>query len=221
MAPIADFFIVFASTNPEAKQWGLSAFLVNAANPGCTVHNNNPKMGLRSIPFGEIDFTNCEVPASALIGKLGAGASLFNFSQSWERSLVLAPQVGAMQRILNLSTTFCNQRERFGSPIGKQQAVSHRIANMRMRLETSRLLLYKTAWALEQNQQCTLEAAITKTHISEAFTQTCHDAIAIHGGAGYISENGIERQLRDAIGATLYGGTVDMQRNIIARLQGV
>jgi len=221
LAPVADVVIVFAVTDSDAGQWGLSAFLIPTDLPGIKLLPNRTKMGLRSVPFGNLSFTDCHVPATALLGNTGAGASIFNHSQSWERSLVLAPQVGAMQRLLNLCVVFSKQQQRSGNKISKYQAVSHRIANMRIRLEASRLLLYKTAWQLDTDEMSVMEAAITKTYISEAFVDTCHDAIAIHGGVGYICETGIERQLRDAIGATLYGGTVDVQRNIIARLLGL
>ncbi len=221
LAPVADVAIVFATTNPAVKQWGISAFLVDAKTPGFTASENRPKMGLRTVPFGDITLDNCRVPASCLLAREGAGSSIFSYSQSWERSLVLAPQLGAMQRLIDDSVAFANNRHRSNSAIGKHQAVSHRIADMRIRLETSRLLLYKIAWLLDQGQQNLLEAAIAKTHISEAFVETCHDALSIHGGSGYITATGIERNLRDAVGATIYGGTVDIQRNIIAGMTGV
>ena len=220
MAPIADCIIVFAVTDPAAKQWGLSAFVVDANNAGIKRLANDAKMGLRTVPFGSIHFNDCHIPANALLGKVGAGASLFSKAQSWERSLVLAPQVGAMQRLLNDCVREASTKQRGGQSIGKHQAVSHRIANMQIRLEASRLLLYKTAWLLDTNQQSVMNASITKTFLGEAFVETCHDALAIHGGAGYMIQTGIERHLRDAIGATLYGGTVDIQRNIIANMLG-
>ena len=126
-----------------------------------------------------------------------------------------------MQRLLDQCIEFSCNRSRADTPIGKHQAVSHRIADMRIRLETCRLLLYKVAWLLDHDQQCLTEAAIAKTQLSEAFVDTCNDAIAIHGGAGYITANGIERQARDATGATIYGGTVDIQRNIISGMLGL
>lgn len=221
LAPVADVALIFAVTKPEAGQWGISAFLVDTIAEGCVLSDNIPKMGLRTVPFGNITLTECRVPATNLLGKEGSASSIFNYSQSWERSLVLAPQVGAMQRLIEHSVTFAKQRKRSGQSIGKFQAISHRIANMRIRLETSRLLQQKTAYLLDEGRQSITEAAIAKTHISEAFVQTCHDAIAIHGGAGYLTENALERQSRDALGATIYGGTVDIQRNIISGMLGL
>ena len=221
LAPVSSVAIVFAVTNASAKQWGISAFLIDTDTPGCTLSANIPKMGLRSVPFGSITFDNCRIPASTLLGSEGAGSAIFNYSQSLERCLVLAPQVGAMQRLLDLSVQFAKRRTRSGESIGKHQAVAHRISNMRIGLETSRLLLYKNAWLIDQGNANLMEAAIAKTQISEAFVSCCHDAIAIHGGAGYLTENELERQARDALGATIYGGTVDIQRNIIAGLLGL
>ena len=220
-APIADVAIVFAVTDPEAGRWGLSAFLVETSVPGVEAHPVEDKMGLRTVPFGRMSFEGCRVPASALLGPLGAGASLFSFSQGWERSLVLAPQLGAMQRLLDECVAFARERKRAGLPIGKHQAVSHRIADMKLRLELSRLSLYKTAWLQQDGKPNLMEAALTKIYLSEAFTAVGLDAIAIHGGDGYKSSVQIERNVRDAIGGTIYGGTVDIQRNIVAGLLGL
>ena len=221
LAPVANIALIFAVTNPSALQWGISAFLVDTATAGFIASDNVPKMGLRTVPFGNITLEDCRVSATQLLGKEGAGLSIFNHSQNRERALVLAPQLGAMQRLLDQCIEFSCNRSRADTPIGKHQAVSHRIADMRIRLETCRLLLYKVAWLLDHDQQCLTEAAIAKTHLSEAFVDTCNDAIAIHGGAGYITANGIERQARDATGATIYGGTGDIQRNIISGMLGL
>ena len=221
LAPVADVALIFAFTDPKAGPWGISAFVVDTSSEGCILSDNIPKMGLRTVPFGNITLTECRVPADNLLGKEGSASSIFNYSQSWERSLVLAPQLGAMQRLIEKSVAFAKQRKRSGQSIGKYQAISHRIANMRIRLETSRLLQQKAAFLLDEDRQSITESAIAKTHISEAFVQTCHDAIAIHGGAGYLTENALERQSRDALGATIYGGTVDIQRNIISRMLGL
>jgi alkylation response protein AidB-like acyl-CoA dehydrogenase len=221
LAPIADLAIIFAKTRPDAGRWGISAFLVEADTSGYTAHPVEHKMGLRTVPLGRITLEDCRVPASHLLGKEGAGASIFNFSQGWERSLVLAPQLGAMQRLLDDCVGVARGRKRGGVPIGKHQAVSHRIAEMRLRLEISRLLLYKTAWLQQNDRPSLMEAALTKTFLSEAFVQSSMDAIAVHGGNGYKTETGIERNLRDAVGGTIYGGTVDIQRNIIAGLMGL
>ncbi|MDX1647509.1 MAG: acyl-CoA dehydrogenase family protein [Longimicrobiales bacterium] len=219
--PIADMVIVFAVTDPSAGRWGVSAFLVDSDAPGFVAHPADEMTGLRTVPFGRITLDDCRVPAANLLGDEGAGASIFNFSQRWERAFVLAPQVGAMQRVLDACVAFARERERGGIPIGKRQAVSHRISDMRLRLELARLLLYKTAWLRQTGRSDLMEVALTKTYLSEAFVESSLDAIAVHGGKGYATATGIERNLRDALGATIYSGTVDIQRNIVAALLGL
>jgi alkylation response protein AidB-like acyl-CoA dehydrogenase len=220
-APIANFAIVFAKTAPDAGQWGISAFLVDADTPGYSAGDPDAMMGLRTAPYGRVLLQDCRVPASSLLGKVGAGASIFSYIQLWERSLVLAPHVGAMQRLLDQSVSFARGRKRGGVPIGKHQAVSHRIADMKLRLETSRLLLYQTACKQQAGTVDLMDAALTKIYLSESLTQSSLDAIAIHGGDGYLTAAGIERNLRDALGATIYSGTSDVQRNIVASLLGL
>lgn len=219
--PVADVAIVFAATDPAAGRWGLSAFLVEADSPGYTAHPVEDKMGLRTVPFGRVTLDGVRVPASALIGKEGAGASIFSFSQGFERSLVLAPQLGAMERQLEECVAFARGRKRGGKPIGKHQAVAHPIADMAIRLETCRLLLYRTAWLEQHGKHSPLMGAMTKTHLAEAFVASSLAALQVHGGDGYRSATGVERDLRDALGATIYGGTTDIQRNIIAGLLGL
>lgn len=219
--PVADLAIVFATTNPDAGRWGISAFLVEADTPGYVAHPAEDMMGLRTAPVGRISLSDCRVPASRLLGTEGAGASIFSFWQGWERGLVLAPELGAMHRQLDRCVDRALTRKRGGVPIGKYQAVSHRIADMRIRLEVGRLMLYKTAWLQQNDRPNLMEAALAKTFISEAFVASSMDAIAIYGGDGYMTKTGVERDLRDAIGGTIYGGTVDIQRNIIASLLGL
>jgi alkylation response protein AidB-like acyl-CoA dehydrogenase len=126
-----------------------------------------------------------------------------------------------MQRQLDQCVAFARARKRGGVSIGKHQAVSHRIADMKMRLETCRLLLYKTAWLQDRGRPNLMEAALTKTFLAECFRESSLAAIAIHGGDGYKTEHEVERDLRDAIGGLIYGGTTDIQRNIVAGLLGL
>lgn len=220
-APIADLVLLFAKTDPKAGIWGVSAFLVDANLPGIQKSENTEKMGLKTHPMGSLKFDNCLVPASARLGEEGMGASLFNESMEWERSFILATQVGAMSRQLKKCIVHAKSRKQFGKAIGDNQSVSNRIADMRVRLETCRLLLYKTAWLKDQGKSAPLEAAMTKLSLSEAFVASSLDAIRIHGAKGYLTEYQIERDLRDATGGLIYAGTSDIQRNLIARLSGL
>lgn len=221
LAPIADVVLVFASTAPSRGKWGISAFIVPRETPGFRAAPMQQKMGLRTVPLGELHFEDCVVPASARLGPEGAGVSIANHSLEVERCCILASQLGAMERQLQRAVAFARSRQQFGQAIGKFQSVSNRVADMKLRIETARLLLYKVAWQVQRGEPAMMEAALLKLYLSEAFVASGMDAIRIHGGVGYLSETGVERDLRDAIGGVLYAGTSDIQRNIVARLLGL
>lgn len=220
-APIADLALVFATVNPELGKWGVTAFVVEKDTPGFTASPVREKMGLRTVPIGELYFDDCFVSDANRIGPEGAGVSISGLSLEMERTCILASQLGAMERQLEQSIKYARERKQFGQPIGKFQAVANRIVEMKLRLETARLLLYKVAWLKHLGKSAMLEAALLKLHLSECFVQSGLDAIRIHGGIGYLTEYEVERDLRDAVGGTLYAGTSDIQRNIIARLLGL
>lgn len=220
-APLADLAVVFATINPELGQWGLTAFVVETGTPGLERGRDIEKMGLRTSLMGELVFQDCFVPEENRLGPEGAGAAVFGASMEWERASILATNVGAMQRQLEECVTYAKNRKQFGQAIGKFQSVSNRIADMAVRLEASRLLLYKVAWLKSVGQPAALEAAMAKLFLSESFVESSQDAVRIHGGYGYLTEVGVERDLRDAIGGTLYSGTSDIQRLIIANELGV
>lgn len=221
LGPVAALILVFATVDPTRGRWGISAFLVDGDSPGVTLGEPQCKLGLRTGPMGDVTFRDVFVPTQNLLGKPGSGSSIFNASMDYERSFIFASHVGSMARQLDETIAFARQRSVSGHPIGKYQAVSHRIAEMKMRLETARLHLYRVADLLDQGKSIPLEAALTKLAISEAFVQNSIDAIRIHGGRGYLSEFGIDRDLRDALGGVIYSGTSDIQRNLIAGLLGL
>ena len=221
LAPISDLALVFASTDPERGKWGITAFVIDTGSQGFTASAKRSKMGLRTVPLGEMVFEDCFVPESDRLGPEGAGVSISNHSLEIERCCILASQLGAMERQIEASIQQARGRNQFGQAIGKFQSVSNRIADMRLRLETARLLLHKVAWLKHMDQPAMLEAALLKLHLSESFVASGLDAIRIHGGSGYLTETGVERDLRDSIGGILYAGTSDIQRNIIARLLGL
>ena len=220
-APVADLAVVFAATAPDKGSWGITAFLVETGTPGFTVGNNIEKMGLRTAPMGELILQDCFIPEENRLGAEGAGAFIFNNSMEWERACILGTHVGAMERQLEECVKYARTRRQFGRAIGKFQAISNRLAEMKIRLETARLLLYKSAWLKKEGKPSQMEAAMAKLYLSEVFVQSSMDAIRIHGGYGYTAEFEVERDLRDAIGGTIYSGTSDIQRNIIARYMGV
>jgi hypothetical protein len=220
-APFADVALIFATIDPEKGLGGITAFLVDIGTPGFRVSRSIEKMGLRTSPMGELIFQDCFVSETCRLGQEGAGASIFNSSMEWERSSILASHVGEMERQLEECIRYVRVRRQFGKPIGKFQSISNRIADMKVRLETARLLLYKVAWLKMKNKSAIMEAAIAKLYLSECFVQNSLDAIRIHGGYGYMTEFEIERDLRDSIGGLLYSGTSDIQRMVISRWLGL
>ena len=178
-------------------------------------------MGLQGSPAGTIELNNVFVPEENRLGPEGAGVSIFNHSMEWERSFIFTSHVGAMERQLDACIEFAKSRKQFGQPVGQFQSVSNRIADMQIRLETARLMLYRAAWLKGQDLASPMDSALTKIHLSESFLQSSLDATRIHGGRGYFSEYGIEADLRDATGGVIYSGTNDVQRQLIAKLLGV
>lgn len=216
-----DMVIAFASTDPTAGAWGLSAFVVPTDLAGVELVGNRDKMGMRTTPFGDITFTDVRLPADAMLGRPGAGSSIFNAVIQVERSFVLATQVGMMQRQLEDSIAYAQGRVQGGRPIAKHQAVAHRLVEMKRGHETARLFLYRAALAAVTGRDVPVMAALAKLAGSEAGIEASIAAVNVHGAPGYVSEFEVERDLRDAIGGLVYSGTSDIQRNIVARLLGV
>jgi hypothetical protein len=214
--PVADVFLVFATIDRTKGMLGLCAFLVPRDSPGVSVGAPLEKMGLRTSPMSELFLENCELPAEHVLGQPGAGSAIFNTSMQWERGCILASAVGTMERQVERSVAHARERKQFGRPIGAFQAVAHTIVDMKLRLETARMMLYRFGWALDAGKLTALDASLTKLLISECFVQSSFDAVRIHGGYGYITEYGIERELRDAVASRIYSGTSEIQRNIAA-----
>lgn len=219
--PIADVLVIYAATDPSAGPSGITAFLLEKGTPGFTAGPELHKMGLRTSPMSELAFADCEVPAENVLKSEGAGPAIFAASMEWERICILASCLGTMQRLVEVSARYARQRHQFGHPIAEFPPIAGKIADMEIRLETSRLILYKSAWLAKQGKHPLREAAIAKAYVSEACVETCQDAIQIHGGYGYMTEYQIERELRDAIASKIYSGTTEIQKNIIAGLRGV
>jgi len=220
-APVADMAVVFATVAPERGMWGVTAFVADLDTPGLTAGLHIEKMGLRTSPMGELFLDDCFLPEANRLGPEGAGANIFKDSMEWERACILGSHIGAMERQLEQTVNYAKDREQFGQSIGKFQTVANRIVDMKVRLETARLLLYKVAWLKSEGKSAVMEAAMAKLYIAEAFVQSGLDTVRTYGGWGYMKEFEVERDLRDAIGGTLYSGTSDIQRNIIASYLGL
>lgn len=219
--PVADVVLVFARTGTSAMIGAITAFLVEASAPGVTLGQPFEKMGLRTAPLGELAFDDVFVADDDVVGKVGMGMEVFKDALEWERIFGLAMYLGSLERELADARRYVRERKAFGQPVAKFQSVANRVVDMKLRLETSRLLVYKAAWTKAQGRQAGADAAMAKLWLSECAVASGLDAIQVRGGYGYLTESGVERHLRDAVGARIYAGTSEVQRTIIARSLGM
>lgn len=220
-APVADVFLIMATTDPGRGSAALTAFLVDRDTPGLEVNEPYEKMGLRTSAIGEVVLSGCRVPAERVLGQVGGGSAVFGASMEWERSYILAPAVGTMRRQLEECVRYARSRRQFGEPIGKREPVAGKLVDMQLRLETAQLLLFRTAWRKQQGRRLTYEPSQVKLHVSESWVRTSLDALQLHGGSGYMTDLGVERDLRDAIASRIYSGTSEIQRMIISGFLGL
>jgi alkylation response protein AidB-like acyl-CoA dehydrogenase len=153
-----------------------------------------------------------------MLGRPGQGSAIFNAEMEWERCCLFACHVGAMRHQLERCVQYAADRKQFGKPIKSFQAIAHKLADMRVRLELAELILHKVAWRKSIGERAPLEAAIAKLFVSESYMENSLEAVQIHGGYGFMSELELDRDLRDAIGGRIYSGTSEIQRDIIASL---
>ena len=219
--PVADIAVVYATIDPKLGATGVTAFIVERNTPGMTVSRPFQKMGLRTSPMAELVFDGCRIPAANRLGREGRGVQVFESSMEWERGCILAISLGSMQRQLDACIAHARSRKQFGRAIGKFQSVSNKIVDMKVRLDTCRPLVYRIGRLKDNNRPAMQEAAIAKLYVSECYVRSSLDAIQIFGGYGYMTEQEIERDLRDAVGGTIYSGTNEIQRNIIASSLGL
>ncbi|MDZ4701672.1 MAG: acyl-CoA dehydrogenase family protein [Rhodothermales bacterium] len=220
--PVADLAIVYAMTDIEKGYYGgTSVFLVEKGQGGFMPGQKFEKMGLRTSPIGEVVLDNVWVPDAALVAGEGAGTNIFTQSMEWERVCIGAKHCGTMQRLLEKSIDYAKERTAFGQAIGKYEAVSHKIADMKIRLDAARLITYKGASRLDKARDVAIDASMTKIFVAEALVQTALDTVQIFGGNGYTTEYEVERALRDSIGGKIYSGTNEIQRNILAKWLGL
>lgn len=219
--PVADVAVVYATIDPKLGATGVTAFIVERDTPGMTVSRPFQKMGLRTSPMAELVFDGCRIPAANRLGREGRGVQVFESSMEWERGCILAISLGSMQRQLDACIAHARSRKQFGRAIGKFQSVSNKIVDMKVRLDTCRPLVYRIGRLKDNNRPAMQEAAIAKLYVSECYVRSSLDAIQIFGGYGYMTEQEIERDLRDAVGGTIYSGTNEIQRNIIASSLGL
>ena len=220
-APLADLFLVVATVDAARGAAGLTAFLVERDTPGLSVTQPDEKMGLRTSAMGDVFLDGCTVGEEQVLGRVGGGSAVFGAAMEWERSFILAPALGTMRRQLEQCVEYARSRRQFGRPVGKNQAVSGAIVDMQLRLDTSRLLTYRTAALKQEGRRLTYEPSQVKLHVSESWVESSLAALQLHGAGGYMRELGLEREVRDALASRIYSGTSQIQRVIISSFLGL
>lgn len=211
--PISDIFIVFAVTQKEPVKF--SAFVVERQYDGVTTGKNIEKMGLGACPTSELILNNVRIPKENLLGNFNGGGNVMMGALEWERCFEFAPHIGVMQRVMEECIRQVNGRKQFGKPIGENQAVSHKIAEMEVAIEMARMMLYQIVWLKDQKKSAYLQTSVFKLFVSENYIKTCRDALQIFGAYGYSKEYNLEREMRDALASSIHSGTNEMQKNTI------
>lgn len=219
--PVADYYVVFMTTNPDKKQKGVSAFIVEANTAGLTRGKKEPKLGIRASATSELIFEDCRVPAENLLGKEGEGFKIAMTVLDAGRIGIATQALGIAEAAYEAARQYAATREAFGQVIGAFQGTGFKIADMKTRIEASRLLIYNAAMAKEKSKKdggrYSLEASMAKLFASETAMYVTHQAVQIHGGMGYSKELPVERYFRDAKITEIYEGTSEIQRLVISR----
>jgi alkylation response protein AidB-like acyl-CoA dehydrogenase len=219
--PVADLYVTYAMTNPEGAYFNATAFIVDRDSPGLVAGAPMEKSGLAACQAGPVTFAGCFVPDDRVLGGPGQGHLVFQESMRWERSCLFAIYLGQQERLIRRCIDHVRERRQFGKRLADIQPVADRLAQMKLRLESGRLLLYRACAELDSGQGSSLWASMAKLAVSEAAIATALDAARIFGGRGYLKEHGIEAAVRDAVPATTFSGTSDIQRQLIARGMGL
>jgi alkylation response protein AidB-like acyl-CoA dehydrogenase len=222
-APAADFVMVFTMTDPEQGHRGISAFLVDTELPGFSLGKPEPKLGIRASATSEILLENMELPLDSRLGQEGEGFKIAMSVLDAGRIGIAAQALGIAEAAYEASLEYARQREAFGQRIGEFQGIAFKLADMKTRIEASRLLMVQAALAKEAckgtDKRYSLEASMAKLYASETANFCAHQAVQIHGGMGYSKELPVERYFRDAKITEIYEGTSEIQRLVISRLE--
>lgn len=219
--PVANYMVVFMMTDPEKQQKGISAFLIDTTKPGFVRGKKEPKLGIRASATSEILFEDYRCPVDDRLGKEGEGFKIAMTVLDTGRIGIATQALGISEAAYEASIDYARNREAFGQKIGEFQGISFKLADMKTRIEASRLLIYQAALAKERskktNERYSLQAAMAKLFASETAMFVTHAAVQIHGGMGYSKELPVERYFRDAKITEIYEGTSEIQRLVIAR----
>jgi len=221
--PVADYMVVFMMTNPEKKAKGITAFVVDTKTPGFIRAKKETKLGIRASVTSEILFEDCKIPIANRLGDEGEGFKIAMTVLDVGRIGIGAQALGIAEAAYEASVSYAREREAFGQKIGEFQGTGFKIADMKTRIEASRLMVYNAAMAKERSkttgERFTLQASTAKLFASETAMFCAHAAVQIHGGMGYSKELPVERYFRDAKITEIYEGTSEIQRLVISRAE--
>lgn len=219
-APMADVIIVYATLGAQLGFTGVTAFVIDKDQPGIRIELDEPKVGLRSSPWGQVILDECVLDETQRLGADKQGSRIFATVMAWERALLLAPLLGAMSRQIERCISYANERRQFGRRIATFESVAHRIVDMHVTVEAARSACYRAAWELSTSGASSY-SELAKLQVSEAAVGIFGDAMQIFGGYGYTVGAGVDRRLRDALGTRISSGTSDMQRVVLASKLGL
>ncbi|MGP4076465.1 acyl-CoA dehydrogenase [Halobacillus sp. K22] len=215
---VADIYIVFAKTDPEAEGRGVSGFIVEKGTPGFSFGKKEKKLGIRSSPTTELIFEDCKIPKENLLGKEGEGFKIAMMTLDGGRNGIAAQAVGIAQGALDEAVAYAKDREQFGKPIAKLQGISFKLADMATEIEASRLLTYQAAYFESEGLPYSKASAMAKLYAGDAAMRITTEAVQVHGGYGYTKDYPVERYMRDAKITQIYEGTQEIQRLVIGRM---
>ncbi len=220
-APFADLIVLFTMTQPEKKHRGVTAFMIETEKPGFELGKPEPKLGIRASATSEIIFDNYQCPVEHRLGAEGEGFKIAMTVLDAGRIGIASQALGIAEAALDASIQYAKEREAFGKKIGEFQMIQQKLADMKTRVDASRLLIYQACLAKmaakKTGSRYSLEASMAKLFASETATYVTKEAIQIHGGMGYSKELPLERYFRDAKITEIYEGTSEIQRMVIAR----
>ncbi|MBM7704086.1 acyl-CoA dehydrogenase [Metabacillus iocasae] len=217
---IADFYVVFALTDPNQKQRGTTAFIIDKDMPGFSVGKKESKLGIRSSPTTEIMFEECRVPKENVLGEEGDGFKVAMMTLDGGRNGIAAQAVGIAQGALDAAVAYAKERYQFGKPIIAQQGIAFKLADMATSIEAARLLTYQAAWLESEGLPYGKESAMSKLYAGDAAMKVTTEAVQVFGGYGYTKDYPVERFMRDAKITQIYEGTQEIQRLVISRYLG-
>ncbi|MGG0455347.1 acyl-CoA dehydrogenase AcdA [Bacillus cereus] len=215
---IADIYVVFALTDPDSKQRGTSAFIVESDTLGFSVGKKESKLGIRSSPTTEIMFEDCRIPVENLLGEEGQGFKVAMQTLDGGRNGIAAQAVGIAQSALDASVEYARERHQFGKPIAAQQGIGFKLADMATDVEAARLLTYQAAWLESEGLPYGKESAMSKVFAGDTAMKVTTEAVQVFGGYGYTKDYPVERYMRDAKITQIYEGTQEIQRLVISRM---